>query len=240
MGKVPKPKVVRVNLASVPRKNYGEKRPASQVKQVTFHHIVGDAAAAIAEMKKYSRTMSFSYCISSKGVIYEATGVGYVPYCDGNLASNRRTIAIEHAGGIPSVPYTKAMYDASIRLNAWLIDSLGIKDFKKHRDVSRSGTACPGKLDTKRIIDGAKKLRANYYKEKDMLTVDTYTIMRRFYLGAPPSKDQIKRNVGKVTCAEMAKRLKNSPAYTAEIKKVAGGKSVKEHLPTKIREVFKG
>lgn len=130
------------------------------ISRITFHHIVGDAPAAISTFNAGQRGDSSSYIIGSDGTIYQYVPENDTPWTDANWDSNQRTISIEHAGGHPSVPYTDAMYEASAQLVAYLIDKYGISDFKRHRDVidlSRypGGTACPGALDVERIVGNA-------------------------------------------------------------------------------------
>lgn len=148
--------VSRPNIVSkigiVPASNHGGGRPARPT-HITDHHVVGDAAAALAEAQKPSRQVSFTYTIGSDGTIYQALPEMTIPYTDGNGPSNRRALTIEHAGGHPNVPYTEAMYRSSIHLHAWLRQEFGIpvQNILGHKQVSDSPTACPGGLDTERI-----------------------------------------------------------------------------------------
>lgn len=128
------------------------------ISQITFHHIVGDAPSALAMFANARNARSANYVIHSNGTIYAVVPESDTAWCDGNWESNQRTISIEHAGGHPSVPYSEAMYDASARLCAYLIDRYGITNFKRHRDVSSSPTACPGGLDVERILARAREL----------------------------------------------------------------------------------
>lgn len=133
------------------------------VSRITFHHIVGDAQAALNRFQDTNDEVSSTYVIGSDGTIYQCVADNDTSYADGNYDSNSRTISIEHAGGLPEVPYTDAMYTASIQLVAWLIQTYHISDFKRHRDVIDKarypgGTACPGNLDVERIVNGAQTL----------------------------------------------------------------------------------
>src|SRR5687767_9556222 len=111
--------------------NYAKGRRA-KISRITFHHVVGDAPAAIARFQKSGVEVSSTYVVSSTGVIYQCVAEEDTPYTDANSDSNARSITIEHAGGHPSVPYTEAMYQASIRLVSYLIRKYGISDFKRH------------------------------------------------------------------------------------------------------------
>lgn len=140
--------------------NYATGR-AQRISRITFHHIVGDAPAAIARFQTPGVQVSATYVIGSDGTLYQCVSENDTAYCDGNSDSNARTISIEHAGGLPSVPYTDAMYATSIALVADLIKRYGITDFKRHsevidKSVYPGGTACPGGLDVERIVNGAK------------------------------------------------------------------------------------
>lgn len=129
---------------------YGRTKPISRI---TFHHIVGDAGAAIARFKTPGVEVSSTYVIGTDGCVYQMVDEANTPYTDGNYDSNSRAITIEHAGG-GSTPYTEAMYQSSARLVSYLIKKYGITDFKRHRDII--ATACPGTLDVERIIRDAK------------------------------------------------------------------------------------
>lgn len=154
---VSKPAIVRIG--GVPESNYGGKR-GIRPTHITDHHIVGDAGGAIAEARKSSRQMSFTFTIASDGTIFQMLELDEWPYTDGSSTSNRRAITIEHAGGIPSVPYTEAMYRSSIHLHAWLRQEFGIPEANilRHQQVSEKPTACPGGLDTERIKRESTKL----------------------------------------------------------------------------------
>jgi hypothetical protein len=132
------------------------------VSRITFHHIVGDAPAAIARFQQPGVEVSSHYVIGSDGIIYQCVNESDTAYCDGNADSNARTISIEHAGGIASVPYTDAMYAASAELVTSLIAKYGISDFKRHREVIDhnvypGGTECCGSLDVERIVKQAQE-----------------------------------------------------------------------------------
>lgn len=160
---VPKPPITQV---TIPTTNYGVVR--GNPTRITFHHIVGDALAAIARFKNANEKASATFVISSKGEIFQCVPLDHRPYSDGVTASNTITASIEHAGGTSSVPYTEAMYRASISLVAWLIDKYKITDFKRHRELK--ATACPGGLDVERILKSAKLMAggtmANASKEQ--------------------------------------------------------------------------
>jgi len=165
--------ISRPNIVSkigiVPDTNHGGRRPARPT-HITDHHVVGDAGAALAEAQKPSRQVSFTYTIASDGTIYQALDNMIIPFTDGNYSSNKISLTIEHAGGLPSVPYTEAMYRSSIHLHAWLRQEFGIPEgnIRRHRDVSINPTACPGGLDVERI----RRESTNLLKGDDMTKID--------------------------------------------------------------------
>lgn len=147
------------------------------VSRITFHHIVGDAPAAINRFQTPGVEVSSTYVIGSNGQLYQMVDEANTPYTDGNFDSNSRTISIEHAGGHPSVAYTEAMYQKSIQLVAHLIAKYKITDFKRHRDIS--ATACPGGLDVERIV---REARALINQGGDMPTLTSKEDLDRLYL----------------------------------------------------------
>jgi len=126
----------------------------TRVTDITFHHIVGDAPAAINRFCHTDDGVSATYIIGSDGTIYQNVADNDTPHTNGNFSSNSRSITIEHAGGHANVPYTDAMYNASIQLVAWLIQTYGITTFRRHRDIIP--TACPGGLNVEHIINNAR------------------------------------------------------------------------------------
>lgn len=138
--------------ASIPASNYrvGRTKP---IDTIVFHHIVGDAPAAIARFKTPGVEVSSTYIISSTGQVYLAVKEANTPYTNG-YDWNPRSITIEHAGGTASVPYTEAMYKASIELCRAIMSRHKIVNFKRHREIM--ATACPGGLNVERIVKEAK------------------------------------------------------------------------------------
>lgn len=156
--------VIKPNVEVLnPNPNVFTRGRSLPISRITFHHIVGDAPAAINTFNAGNRGDSSSYIIGSDGHIYQYVPENDTPWTDANWDSNCRSITIEHAGGHPSVPYTAAMYEASAQLVAYLINKYGISDFKRHRDViDRSrypgGTACPGDLNVEAIVARAHEI----------------------------------------------------------------------------------
>jgi hypothetical protein len=139
--------------ASIPTTNYGKGRTVG-IDTVVFHHIVGDAGSAIARFRTNGVQVSSTYIIGSDGAVYYTVDEKNTPYTNGNYTENTRSITIEHAGGHTTVPYTEAMYKASIALVRDLRTRHNITRFLRHRDIV--ATACPGGLDVERIIRESK------------------------------------------------------------------------------------
>lgn len=128
--------------------NYSRGRQLG-IDTITFHHIVGDANAALHRFQSTADGISSTYVIGSNGQVYQCVAEGDTPHTNGNWNSNSRSITIEHAGGHHAVPYTEAMYHASIELVRSIRSRHNITQVKRHRDIV--GTACPGGLDVERI-----------------------------------------------------------------------------------------
>lgn len=168
---VPAPNIIRVQI---PTTNFRKGR-AAEISQITFHHIVGDASAAIARFKISGEEASSTYVISSTGQIYQLVDENDTPFTDANGPSNSRSITIEHAGGHPSVPYTAAMYAASAHLVAWIRSRRKITRYERHRNVSDTPTACPGTLDVEGIVSNSSKIMAGQ-GEDEMITREQYLV----------------------------------------------------------------
>lgn len=77
-------------------------------------------------------------------------------------------------------------------------------------------------------------------KIEDMITVQEYNELKRFYHGNNPNKAQLKQYVGKITATELTKKLKASPTYKTRIAQAkAGTLDVKDHLPVELRSNYK-
>lgn len=154
---VAKPPITQVEIPGTsfaPGRNY----PISQISE---HHAVGDAHHVISKAR--SVQFSCTFTISQDGTIFQLVAIGDTPYTDNDYRSNGRSITIEHAGG-GDFPYTEAMYQASIKLHAWLFQQYGSLNCVRHREIPEiastpsKATACPGSLDVERIVSEANKL----------------------------------------------------------------------------------
>jgi hypothetical protein len=182
--------------------NYEQGRKAP-ISRITFHHIVGDAPAAIVRFQTPGVEVSSNYVIGSDGTIYQCVADTDTPYCDGNYDSNSRTIAIEHAGGIAGTPYTELMYQASIKLVRYLIGKYNIADFQRHRDVIDKtrypgGTACPGALNVERIVKEAKENEmVDDATARAMLTATTLLAQNGDTPDRQPTKEEVENLIGR-------------------------------------------
>lgn len=154
--------------STIPSSNYGGARGVP-IDTIVFHHIVGDAQAAISRFRQEGVEVSSTYIIGSNGEAYYTVDESKVPYTNGNYEWNRRSITIEHAGG-GGVPYTEPMYQASINLVRDIRKRHQITQFKRHRDIK--ATACPGDLDVERIIKYSKE--EPMFNEGDRKNINLY------------------------------------------------------------------
>lgn len=164
MGKVPKPNIIWDPAHS---NNYSNGRPGGSIgTRETFHHIVGSGASASATFKNPSRGASSHYSVGEDGKIRQHVDLRNTAWTDGNWQSNLISITVEHAGGHPSVPYTAKMYAAAAHLRAWLKENYGHIAAIRHRQVSRTGTVCPGNLNVEKIVKDADALIKKYNTTK--------------------------------------------------------------------------
>lgn len=205
---------------------YGRELPISQI---TYHVIVGDAPGAIAKFQTPGIQVSSTYVIGSDGTIYQMVADANTPYTDNNFYSNSRAITIEHAGA-GGVPYTDAMYNASIALTRWLIDTYGINDFKRHRDVADAPTQCPDDLDVERIVNGAKG--------GDVSTVGEVEIRQIWpkVFGYEASDADVKAWIGSESNTFLRAIVASPQAqafdqYIADLKKAAAGSAPATYTP---------
>jgi len=180
---VSRPNIVSL-IGSIPATNFTASR-GMKPTHTTLHHIVGDAGAAIARFRINGEQASSTFVIGSDGTIYQLLEISAWPYTDGNAASNRRSITVEHAGGHANVPYTAAMYKSAIHLQAWLRQEYGIPEanMQLHKNVSDRATACPGGLDTDMIKRESTKLLNG--EEMSKVTIEVLRIVHSEMEGWP-------------------------------------------------------
>lgn len=160
MGAVPRPPIRWVGAHP---NNFTVGRPGGSIGQrETFHHIVGSGYAAEQTFNNPTRQASAHFSVDYDGEIRQHVRIDDTAYSDGNWGSNLITISVEHAGGIPSIPYTDPMYEASAQLRAWLRENYGSLYAVRHRQVSTSPTECSGGLDVERIVGRAEEIIRQY------------------------------------------------------------------------------
>jgi hypothetical protein len=78
-----------------------------------------------------------------------------------------------------------------------------------------------------------------YLKEADMLTLGQLNDMRRFQTGKAPSKEEIKKYVGKVTYDQMKKEMKTWSSYKLDLQMAKAGTLIpSNHLPLALRQAY--
>jgi hypothetical protein len=128
----------------------------------TEHHVVGSRESAVVVFNQPTRGAS-SHFVVGGDIIDQCVDIANTAWCDGNWESNIRSITIEHEGGWNGdSPYSDAMYEQAAHLTAWLRENYGVNRYQRHRDVSLTGTACPGGLDCERIWNRATQLIQEY------------------------------------------------------------------------------
>ena len=103
--------------------NYTVGRVGGRNGQHTFHHVVGSADSAAAVFQNPSRQASATYIVTATpGVVYQAVSEANTSWADGNLASNRRAITVEHHGGWRNGYRNETVIQNAAQLVAWLRD----------------------------------------------------------------------------------------------------------------------
>lgn len=88
----------------------------------------------------------------------------------------------------------------------------------------------------RKVADLEKQVKHWFNKSRTSPHIES--VLKRFYHGVAPTKAQIIR-AADFTPDEQSKRIQASTNYTNAIQKIKEGGSVKEHLPEKIRAIYK-
>ena len=156
MGKVAAPTIIYKPAST---NNYTKGRVGGRNGQHTFHHVVGSAESAVAVFQNPSRQASSTYVVSAtKGVVYQCVSEGDTSWADGNLASNRRSITVEHHGDWRNGYRNETVIQNAAQLVAWLRDRGIVTHYKRHRDVSTIGTLCSADLPVEEIWNRATEI----------------------------------------------------------------------------------
>lgn len=146
-------------------------RKGTKVDRITLHIMAGRLAGTDATFARASRKASSTYGVGSDGSIHQYVRESEAAWADGSMDSNRRTISIEHEGGLAGIPCTDACVQASARLCAdialrhgWTRLTHGANVWL-HREVPpHTHPACPDKcanpLPWQTVIDKANALIA--------------------------------------------------------------------------------
>lgn len=160
MARVPAPTIIQKPAHP---NNYAVGRVGGRNGQKTDHHVVGSADSAVAVFQNPNRQASSTYIVTSiPGVIYQAVSEGNTSYADGNMASNRRAITIEHEGDWRFGFRNQTVIDNAAHLTAWLRDRGIINHKVRHREVSLIGTICCADLPTDEIWNKATEIINQY------------------------------------------------------------------------------
>lgn len=155
MGKVSAPTIIQKPAHP---NNFTRGRVGGRNGQHTFHHVVGSAESAVAVFQNPSRQASSTYVVSAiPGVVYQPVSENDTSWCDGNLASNRRAITVEHHGDWRFGYRNETVLQNAAQLVAWLRDRGIITHYYRHREIS-PGTLCCADLPVAEIWNRASQI----------------------------------------------------------------------------------
>lgn len=149
MGKVSAPTIIQKPAHP---NNYTRGRVGGRNGQHTFHHVVGSADSAAAVFQNPSRQASSTFIVTATpGVVYQAVSMDDTSWADGNLASNRRAITVEHHGDWRNGYRNETVIQNAAQLVAWLRDNGIVNHYRRHREVSTVYTLCSADLPVDEI-----------------------------------------------------------------------------------------
>ena len=138
--------------------NYTKGRVGGRNGQHTFHHVVGSAESAVSVFQNPNRQASSTYIVSAiPGVVYQAVSENDTSWADGNLASNRRAITVEHHGDWRFGYRNETVLQNAAQLVAWLRYRGVINHYYRHREIS-PGTLCSADLPVDEIWNRATQI----------------------------------------------------------------------------------
>lgn len=163
MARVPAPTIIQKPAHP---NNYARGRVGGRNGQKTDHHVVGSAESAVAVFQNPNRQASSTYIVSAiPGIIYQPVSLDDTSYADGNMASNRRAVTVEHHGDWRFGYRNETVIANAAHLTAWLRDQGIINHKVRHREVSQIGTICCADLPTDEIWNKATEI-INQYKNQ--------------------------------------------------------------------------
>lgn len=153
-------------------------RGGHTIDHITLHIMAGTLAGTDAQFNipNLANPASAHYGIGADGSIHQYVSENDTAWADGNALSNATGITIEHQGGLPNVPCTRACMDASAQLCADIARRHGWKKLEHinsdagnvylHREVygsthSTCPDLAPNGLDVNYVIKKANEILGN-------------------------------------------------------------------------------
>jgi hypothetical protein len=142
-------------LINHPSPSYSPGRQGTPVRHITFHHVVGSAASALARFDNPNQQVSAHFVVGSDA-IWVCVNTDDTAWTNGEWNSNLESVTIEHEGDWRNGYRNDAVIANSARLVAWLRTLYPDATPNRHRDVHP--TACPGDLPVEEIWDRATQI----------------------------------------------------------------------------------
>lgn len=152
--------------------NYNSGRAGNHVEYISLHIMAGYLAGTDATFSRSSSRSSSTYGVGSDGSTHQYVSESNTAWADGSTLSNRRSISIEHAGGLAQIEVTAAEIEASAQLCAdiarrygWNYLAHGV-NVLLHREIPpythpACPDICPNPLPWQAIINRANDLIGN-------------------------------------------------------------------------------
>jgi hypothetical protein len=135
--------------------NFTYGRQGKSPKYITFHHAVGSMESVAQAWANPARQGSSHFAVGARGA-WQFVDTDNTAWCNGNWQSNLESISIEHEGDWRFGYYNEGCIQKSAELVALLRKTHPtIVGFNRHRQVSLTGTVCPGDLPVEVIWDRA-------------------------------------------------------------------------------------
>lgn len=224
--------------------NYTQGR-THNITVIVPHWIVGTLATADSVFSNPNSAVSAHYGIG-EGKIHQYVKEANTAWHA--VSANPYSIGIEHSAA-PGRAATASTYDLSIQLCADICKRYKLNPqtaIQPHNLYVQ--TRCPGSnsqgtilesggLDINRIRNGAEQLLKGGNK---MITSHGLFVLFRFYRGDSPTKEQVKRYVGKITFDALSEQIRKGAVHNSKVQLAKEGKlNAANHLPSEIRTVYK-
>lgn len=141
--------------------NFGPQSDRKPIKGITIHTTDGTLAGTLAWFNNPKSQASSTYVVDINGQIYAMLEEYFVPYTNGNYASNQECITIENVdNGNPNAARDERQIQANIKLvrDIALFYNLPIdrNTIKGHREIPPyTHPQCPGSMPLDRIAQEA-------------------------------------------------------------------------------------